>query len=144
MMQRVFQYRYMDDKAAVFYIGRAPRGSSGHIKDRCVYTVPFSSKEARETRNALLGFASKGVALERLSEMQYTPDGTPIECNNNLHVYDIPLRDFKHLSTMVMCPLVVEMDSFCDIKDYKEYVDVFYFQAREWEHPLKHLRTNNN
>lgn len=132
MMQRVYQYRYMDDRAPVFYIGRLPTGANGgHVVNRMVYTIPYSSKEARDTRNALLGFASKGVAMERLSEMQYTASGTPIESNMDIDLFETSLCDFKHLSAMVMCPLVVEIDSFCDIRDVKEYVDVFYYQPRD-------------
>ena len=118
--QKIYQHRYLPDKQHVYSI--IPTYStviSSRFHDMMFYTEPYYNKEAKEHTNAILCFTSKDTA-------KYKIDNLKTKCI----VDTSTLEDMKYFSLLLRVPLVVEIHSFCNIDEYTEHYDIYYFHKK--------------
>ena len=72
------------------------------------YTIPFDNRLTRETTNAVLAFACPDLARVHIPKQPHT------------RVVSFTLADLGHHAATLKLPLVVILNSFCDIPSLNE------------------------
>ncbi len=118
-----YSFRYLDSKHNIYYISKTEKNRPKNFYSSLVYTRPFHSKEKNETRNVLIGYISKDMGDIKVHEfMDVLKDE-----EYDLVLKKMSLEDFKHLSSILRTPLIVILNSFCEMKDHTEQYELFYY-----------------
>lgn len=112
-MIKQYRFQYLPDNTNVYYIGkRLSTRSYAHI----MYTEPHISKEKKDVTNVLIGYCNEMYAHNKRSNIDTDCD---ILCE--------PLTNMKYLSQLYKLPLIVEINTFCDIEDAQECIEAYYY-----------------
>jgi hypothetical protein len=124
-INKTYEYRYIRHDARVYYIGRNVHGP---FQNRMFYTEPFTSREQNVTRNAIIGFLSPELVVQRVDQIM-----SQSECDVNL--VDVPIGDLKQMAHVLKMPLVVELyKSVCPMG---EVVNIYYYLPDTQNNKLK-------
>jgi len=112
------------------------RGHKKTISNTQFYTVPFTSMANCDTYNVIATYLHKEHAVK--------------ECKRLVNELDVPcvpeeyqLIDISYYAYMMHVPLVVFINSYCDLSDKSEMHEIFY-TARYLNHPNDYLRGDRN
>jgi hypothetical protein len=122
-----YSFRFLADSRPVFYINKMAKCQPRNFYSSLLYTEPFYSKERDEVRNVIVGYTSKGIGASKLAEV--LREDTSIRGADNDYLVTMekmPLEHFKHLSSVLKIPLVVIVNSFCDMEDQTEHYELYY------------------
>lgn len=110
----VFHYKYMNNNQHVYYVGRKLGDS---FKHNVYFSEPFYIKERKEVRNVLKGYESEEHAYKTLILLD----------NGECDVYNTQLKELKYVASFLSMPLIVEMESYCELDDLSEHTNIYYF-----------------
>ena len=112
---KIIQYRFVPDTTKVYYIFRNQNKLPYRPHTVLFYTNPYSNKNTSETINSLMCYETKERAVYELSMLP--------ECT----LGEADINTMKYYSRLLRIPMLVEMNSYCDIIDHTEYIDMFYY-----------------
>jgi hypothetical protein len=128
---KLTQYKYIGDTSKVYFIGKSNPSSFRH---HVFYTEPHYIKERKEIRNAIIGYTDEQMANIKMSDIEGEP---------HVHVFTMPLNDMKCMSSIMMMPLIVEAESYCDLDDGTEMTNVYFYYKEEYP-SAKNLMNSKN
>ena len=111
-------FRYYDNRNPVYFIQRKNKNTVNSAGEQ-IYTFPITVNNV--TRNALIGFSEKSYCKtveEQLHE--HINDTYRLDIGKN------SLKEFKYLSYLLKSPLIVVVDSYCNLIDKDEQLELFY------------------
>lgn len=111
-----FSYRFLNKKSKVYFITK--KNAPDVITTRQLYTVPFKNKETDEVRNVVLGYINKSYGVGLYEELCKTHD--------DIMLNSMDLDEFQYRSQLMKLPLVVMMNSYCDVRDHEVYFELYY------------------
>lgn len=121
-IKRVYQYRFIPDNTKVYFISKGEQKK--HIKPQLFqfYTEPYYNKEQSEIENSLLCFTNENIALIRYNELS--------NYHNNCILSSGSLSELKYYSLLLRVPLILEVNSYCDIQELTEKIDIYYYRKK--------------
>lgn len=123
--KRTYQYRFIPDTTIVYYITKHNAiNHRPYLNTRPVilYSEPYYSKEREEKINSILCYNNIEAANDKCNLLKQFYNECLVDC--------IVLKDLKYYSLLLRMPLLLEVNSYCDVQDYTEYVDVYYYYKR--------------
>lgn len=121
-------YRYIDGRKKVYTIGRNPKEVQyRHFYKVELYTRPLYNPNKKDVRNALVAFNSQSQGENVVAELLSRTDLPDTRASHDLIVEGIKLDDLKYLSSVLKMPLIVLMNSFCNVEDQDVHHEVFYY-----------------
>lgn len=122
---RTYQYRFMPDNTIVYYITKHVHANVRPQISKIpltIYSEPYYSKERNEQTNSVVCYNNIDTAIQKCNSIN--------EIHANCEIDSILLRDLKYYTLLLRMPLLLEINSYCDIRDYNEYVDVYYYNKK--------------
>jgi hypothetical protein len=116
-----FEYKYIKNNIKVYVLTR-PLPSAlqlkdhGHFRTKLLYSAPFKSSRNHDISNAVIGFTCPhlcGVA----HEAECAPKDAPFE---------FEMLHLQQLCKTMRLPLIVLLNSSCDLRDRVEHFQVSY------------------
>lgn len=138
VVPKITQYKYIKDSSNIYFIGKAKPSS---FRQHVCFTEPYYIKERKELRNAIIGFTNPKMAEAKLDSIEC--DVADENCKGEHNIYMIPLSDLKCISSIMMMPLVVEAESFCDLIDGTERNNIYFYHKQEYTSAKNILNSKN-
>ena len=95
----IVQFKHINNKQKVYAI----------VRNNHYYSVPFQAN--KECKNCIVAF-------------QYTEY---IEKKDE--IVAMTVQDIKYVASLMKMPLLVALNSYCNLDDKEHYVDVFFYDA---------------
>lgn len=121
-----YNFRYIHDNQPVYYITRTRKHRPRHFAHDEYYSVPFFSRERRETVNVIVAYID-GIAChaKKCDIVSLGLDEAYLSVN------ELQLRSFKSLVEYFNMPGLVIVNSYCNLGDDSEHVEAYYCRAQK-------------
>ena len=108
----------MDNGHDVYMISKSPVPKDKRtFYNSQIYTTPYFNRFTNETRNVFIGFSCQYMCEFNLDELRTTrKDGY----EDFIDMQVLKLGELKHMSKVFKTPLLVIVNSFCDVADTKD------------------------
>ena len=116
-----YSFKYMDDCRKIYYLTQNTPKKNPTFYNRKLYTTPFENRKG-ETMNVLLGYSLESACIQKINDLE-----TIGKLYEGLKIETVPLKDFKYLSSALNIPLIVLLNSYCDVYNQEEHSELFYY-----------------
>lgn len=95
----VVNFRHVSSKHKVYAV----------VRNNHYYSIPFYSATQKECKNCLVAFQYKEY-IERKDD-----------------IVEMTVQDMKYVASLLKMPLIVALNSYCNLDDKEDHVDVYYY-----------------